>query len=389
MRGSVLPRALHAVPLHEEQSPVEILCIWAVTAVFLVLFAGLMSGLTLGLLSMEEFELRVVEKTGSECEKRNATKVKGLIRNQHWLLVTLLLGNAIVLETLPLVLDKLVSSWVAILLSVFVVLFFAEIFPMAVCKAKGLAIGAAAAPLVILLMWVFSPIAYPVAKFLDWLLGHEGVAHQDRVKLAAEAQVRRELGDLTPDEEKVICGALELSRKACTVCMTPLEKVAAIAEDAKFDTATLDWILQSGHSRIPVHSAGNPSDLHSVLLVKTLLDCNPADGVLISSLKLSPIVFAGNDTGLYHLLNLFQAGQTHLAAIFPDSTSKCATGIITLEDVIEELMQKEIVDETDQFVHAEEPTREFAEGWRLRHKSEHSWEGIQIEDDISNENLVH
>lgn len=73
---------------------------------------------------------------------------------------------------------------------------------MAVCKAKGLAVGAAAAPLVVLLMWVFCPIAYPVAKFLDWLLGHEGIAHQDRVKLAAEAQVRRELGDLTPDEEK-------------------------------------------------------------------------------------------------------------------------------------------------------------------------------------------
>jgi len=378
LRSSVLPRALHAEAQLEEESPVEILLIWAALAIFLVIFAGLMSGLTLGLLSMEEFELRVVEKSGSEREKRNATKVKGLIRNQHWLLVTLLLGNALVLEALPLVFDKLVSSWVAILLSVFVVLFFGEIFPMAVCKAKGLAIGAAAAPLVVLLMWVFSPIAYPVAKFLDWLLGHEGIAHQDRVKLAAEAQVRRELGDLTPDEEKVICGALELSRKACTVCMTPLEKVAAVAEDAKLDTATLAWILQTGHSRIPVHTAGDPSDLHSILLVKTLLDYNPADEVVISSLKLPRIVRAGDATGLYSLLNLFQAGQSHMAAIFPDVTSKCATGIITLEDVIEELMQQEIVDETDQFVHAEEPTRGFAEEWRSRHNTERNLEVIQV-----------
>ena len=45
--------------------------------------------------------------------------------------------------------------------------------PAAVCKRYGLAIGASLSWMVHLLMWVFFPVAYPIALLLDWMLGKE------------------------------------------------------------------------------------------------------------------------------------------------------------------------------------------------------------------------
>jgi len=52
-----------------------------------------------------------------------------VIKHRHLLLVTLLVSNAACLESLPIFLDKLVPSWLAIVLSVTAVLFFGEIIP--------------------------------------------------------------------------------------------------------------------------------------------------------------------------------------------------------------------------------------------------------------------
>lgn len=54
-----------------------------------------------------------------------------VVNNHHWLLVTLLLCNAIANEALPLFLDKLVPAWLAVVLSVSFVLLFGEIIPSA------------------------------------------------------------------------------------------------------------------------------------------------------------------------------------------------------------------------------------------------------------------
>mmetsp|Transcript_20669 Transcript_20669/g.37239 ORF Transcript_20669/g.37239 Transcript_20669/m.37239 type:complete len:382 (+) Transcript_20669:75-1220(+) len=338
---------------------------FATISVFLVLFAGLMSGLTLGLLSMEEVDLRVIEKTGDPRQQRHASKVIELIRKPHWLLVTLLLCNALAMEALPIVLDKLFSPVLSVLISVTAVLFFGEIFPQAACKAKGLAIGAWSAPLVNGLMLMLAPIAWPISKLLDYVLIHFEAQIDERTHMEAEVKVRRELGQLTVDEETVICGALELSRKTCSVCMTPLEKVRALAENAVLDAPTLAWILQTGHSRIPVYPAGEPQNLNRVLLVKTLLCYNPEEAAPVSSFKLTPIVRVSDKTRPYQLLDHFQTGRSHMAAVFQNDSTK-ALGIITLEDVIEELTQEEIVDETDQYVHVEAPSLGIAEDWRMQ-----------------------
>ena len=82
------------------------------------------SGLTIGLMSIEQLELEIKEKVGTEEEQGQAKRLLPLLHRKHLLLVTLLLFNAASAEALPLFLDDLVPSYIAIIVSVTAVLFF-------------------------------------------------------------------------------------------------------------------------------------------------------------------------------------------------------------------------------------------------------------------------
>eukprot|EP00931_Biecheleriopsis_adriatica_P055859 TRINITY_DN33106_c0_g1_i1.p1 TRINITY_DN33106_c0_g1~~TRINITY_DN33106_c0_g1_i1.p1 ORF type:complete len:403 (-),score=74.05 TRINITY_DN33106_c0_g1_i1:27-1235(-) len=350
-------------------------------AAALVLFGGLMSGLTLGLLSLEEIDLELIKRAGDEAEQRMAGQVEPLIKNQHLLLVTLLLCNAAAMEALPLILDDLVSPIVAVIISVTAVLAFGEIIPQAVCKSYGLAVGAASAPLVRLLLVICSPIAWPIGKVLDKLLGHDGGRIYRRPQLAAILDIHKDMGQLTDSETGVMQGALELVEKRVVDCLTPVANVLWLRPDSKLDRPTVDKLLDSGHSRIPIVRDDDCSCM-GVLLVKTLIrHVNYHDVTapcpLASSLPMSKAISVTEDVHLYDLLDLFNAGQSHMAMVYPKDAQAsggggdqvCGTkiiGIVTLENVIEELIKHEIVDETDCWVDADKQCQPATE-WRQNH----------------------
>jgi metal transporter CNNM len=99
----------------------------------LTLFAGLMSGLTVGYLSIDDLVLELKTSTGSGEEKAQAYKVLPILAHRHWLLCTLLISNAAAMETLPIFLNYLVPEYLAIIISVTLVLTFGEIIPQAIC----------------------------------------------------------------------------------------------------------------------------------------------------------------------------------------------------------------------------------------------------------------
>lgn len=95
-------------------------------SMFLVCFAGIMSGLTLGLMSLGLMDLEVLQRSGTPVEKKQAAAIAPVVTKQHQLLVTLLLCNAISMEALPIFLDKMFNEYVAVILSVTFVLGFGE-----------------------------------------------------------------------------------------------------------------------------------------------------------------------------------------------------------------------------------------------------------------------
>ncbi|KAJ6369452.1 hypothetical protein OIU76_027807 [Salix suchowensis] len=87
-------------------------------------------------------DLEILIKAGQPQERKNAEKILPIVKNQHLLLCTLLIGNALAMEALPIFIDALLPAWGAILISVTLILAFGEIIPQALCSRYGLSIGA-------------------------------------------------------------------------------------------------------------------------------------------------------------------------------------------------------------------------------------------------------
>ncbi|XP_061336388.1 DUF21 domain-containing protein At2g14520-like isoform X3 [Gastrolobium bilobum] len=397
-----------------------------VVIVFLVLFAGLMSGLTLGLMSLSLVDLEVLAKSGTPQDRIHAEKILPVVRNQHLLLCTLLICNAASMEALPIFLDSLVTAWGAILISVTLILLFGEIIPQSVCSRYGLAIGATVAPFVRVLVWICYPVAFPISKLLDFLLGHRHEALFRRAELKTLVNLHGNEagkgGELTHDETTIIAGALELSDKTASDAMSPISETFAIDINSKLDRELMNEILENGHSRVPVYYE-QPTNIIGLVLVKNLLTIHPEDETPVKSVTIRRIPRVPESMPLYDILNEFQKGHSHMAVVvrqcdktkqlsstvkdvkvdidgekppqekvlkpkmplhkwksFPNTNKSNrggsrsrkwsknmysdileidgsplpklpeeeeAVGIITMEDVIEELLQEEIFDETD------------------------------------------
>ncbi|KAG0275289.1 hypothetical protein BGZ95_008961 [Linnemannia exigua] len=299
--------------------------------------------------------LQVLMASGTPTEQIHAETVyKLLSRGKHWVLVTLLLGNVIVNETLPVVLDsELGGGVVAILISTLLIVIFGEIIPQAVCARYGLAIGSYCAKPMLVFMYIMSPVSYPIAMLLDsWLGVHHGTTYR-RTELKTLVSLHQVdgIGELTDDEVTIIASVLDLKEKAISTVMTPLEDVFTLSEDAILDEHLMEEIVNAGHSRIPIYRHDDPSNFIGMLLVKRLITYDPEDHIPVRQFKINSLPEAAPNTSCLDILNFFQEGRSHMAMVTSEPGGfGHPVGVITLEDVIEELLGEEIVDESDVYV---------------------------------------
>ncbi|MCD7471049.1 DUF21 domain-containing protein [Datura stramonium] len=292
--------------------------IYVIAVVFLVLCAGLMSGLTLGLMSMSVIDLEVLAKSGTPKDRLHASKILPIVKQQHLLLCTLLISNAAAMEALPVFLDELVPDWGAILLSVTLILLFGEIIPQSLCTRYGLAIGATVAPLVRVLIWFWFPIAYPISKMLDYLLGkgHKALFRRAELRTLVDMHGNKagKGGELSLHETNIIAGALELAEKTARDAMTPISETFAIDVNANLDRVLINLILEKGHSRVPVYYE-HRTNIIGLVLVKNLVTINPSDKVPVKNVTIRRIPRVSETMPLYDILNEFQKGLSHMAAV--------------------------------------------------------------------------
>ncbi|KAF8917668.1 DUF21-domain-containing protein [Mucidula mucida] len=305
-------------------------------------------------MGLDDLHLRVLAASSDDPrEKENAKRVLALMRKgRHWVLVVLLLGNVIVNESLPIFLDSVIGGGLAaVALSTTAIVIFGEIIPQSVSVRYGLSIGATCAPFVLVLMWIFAPVAWPIAKLLDLILGSNETHTYKKAELKSFLQFHRTGEEpLRDDEINILNGVLELNTKRVEKIMTPIHDVVSLSSDTVLDHTTVDKIITSGYSRFPIHEPGKPLTFIGLLLVKKLLSYDPAHELPVSSFPLSILPEAYPTINCFQALDYFQVGRAHLLLISQTpGVAGGAIGVITLEDIIEEIISEEIVDETDRY----------------------------------------
>ncbi|XP_015144217.2 metal transporter CNNM2 isoform X3 [Gallus gallus] len=322
----------------------------------LLCLSGMFSGLNLGLMALDPMELRIVQNCGTDKEKNYAKRIEPVRRQGNYLLCSLLLGNVLVNTTLTILLDDIAGSGlVAVVVSTIGIVIFGEIVPQAICSRHGLAVGANTIFLTKFFMMMTFPASYPVSKLLDCVLGQEIGTVYNREKLLEMLRVTDPYNDLVKEELNIIQGALELRTKTVEDVMTPLRDCFMIAAEAVLDFNTMSEIMESGYTRIPVFE-GDRSNIVDLLFVKDLAFVDPDDCTLLKTITRfynHPLHFVFNDTKLDAMLEEFKKGKSHLAIVQRVNNEGEGDpfyevlGIVTLEDVIEEIIKSEILDETD------------------------------------------
>jgi metal transporter CNNM len=297
-------------------------------------------------MGQDEIYLQVLASSSEGAERRHATKVLKLLkRGKHWVLVSLLLANVITNETLPIMLDRsLGGGWQAVLGSTVLIVVFGEIVPQSICVRYGLPIGSFMAPCVLFLMWILAPVAWPTAKLLDFLLGEDHGTTYKKAGLKTLVTLHRTLGPspnerLTQDEVTIISAVLDLKEKPVGSIMTPMEDVFTLSADTVLDDDMMNTILSEGYSRIPIYAVNDHENFIGMLLVKMLITYDPEDCLRVHDFHLATLPETRPETSCLDIINFFQEGKSHMIMVSESpGESYGALGVVTLEDVIEELI---------------------------------------------------
>lgn len=149
---------------------------------------------------------------------------------------------------------------------------------------------------------------------------------------------------LSPDEKKLIVNGLHFSDKTVESIMTPRGVVDTIAKSEVLGPLVLDDLHKTGHSRFPVVD-GDIDHVVGVLHIRELLTLGSKASETVGEAMEKKVYYINEQQTLDHALAAFLRTRHHLFVVV--NGYRETAGIITLEDVIEALLGRKIVDEFD------------------------------------------
>lgn len=328
----------------------------------LVLTSGLFSGLTLGLMGLDIIGLQIVKRGGNEELARCAARIAPLRDNGNLLLCTLLLGNVAVNSATSIISAQIASGLMGFIISTVLIVVFGEILPQACCSRYALQIGARTVPFVKVMICLFYCFTKPLSILLDYLLGQDMGTIMNRNELMEMLKLQISLGAMSAKEgemaTQVAEGAMSFRDKHADQVMTPFEDMYMLSAEVRLGFEAIRQIFKTGFSRVPVYGK-DKHDYIGLLCTKDLMLVDPEDemrlGDFIPIFNRKAEVFF-TDTKLVDALNVFKTGGTHMGLVRQGTLEEGSAsafkiaGLVTLEDIVEEIIQAEIVDETDVYV---------------------------------------
>jgi magnesium and cobalt transporter len=171
---------------------------------------------------------------------------------------------------------------------------------------------------------------------------------RNRKELIDELRAAQANGLMSPDTLTMVEGAIKVTELSVDDVMVPRAQIVMISAEAPL-TEILGTVVESGHSRFPVHGE-DKDDILGILLAKDLLRfVGNGDHFDVASV-LRPAVLIPESMRLNVLLAEFRHTRNHMALVVDEYGG--VAGLITIEDVLEQIVG-EIDDEHDD---EEEPT---------------------------------
>ena len=333
-----------------------------VALVILVGFSAFFSASETAFSSLNQIRL----KSRAEDGDSSAARVLAMAEQYDKLLSTILIGNNIVniaaasigtiLFTQMLGAER--GATMSTIVLTIIVLIFGEVTPKSLAKEMPEKVATAVSPFLVLLMALMTPLTW---LFTQWkkLLGHfvhsgeaDTITEGELMTMVSEAEND---GELTDRESQLIRSAIEFDDVEVEEILTPRVDVVAVEDDIPLEELAQTF-AESGYSRLPVYH-GTIDNIIGVVHEKDFYIARLKKATKIDDLVV-PTLYTTGSTQISQLLRTLREQHHHLAVVVDEYGG--TEGIITLEDILEELVG-EIWDEHD------EVTEDF------RKQSDGSW----------------
>jgi metal transporter CNNM len=275
-----------------------------------------------------------------------AKQVLPLRKNTHLSLAAILLTNVAAVSATSLVLESVLYGLLAGVVATLLTVVFGEILPQALFSQRALWYCAKLRYVMRFMIIMTYPVSKPLQLLLDQLFSEQRSRLQSRQELGImiAEHLGHEESELDEDEVEIIRGALQLSEKRVRDIMLPIKDVFWLTPTSILTDKKIDEIKDVGRSRIPIFNRDN-TQCYGVLLMKELIDIDfDEKPYRVDDLNLHPVRLVGSMTALDTMLRKFISTGTHLIPVEKDDR---IVGIVTIEDLIEEIVGHEIEDETD------------------------------------------
>jgi CBS domain containing-hemolysin-like protein len=156
--------------------------------------------------------------------------------------------------------------------------------------------------------------------------------------------IDQSVGILTLEEKKLIVHGLSFSEQLVGSIMTPRSVIDSIKKSEFLGPLTLDELHKTGHSRLPVYD-GDIDHIVGVLHLQSLLTLDIKRSVTAEKAMEPSVFYIREDQTLQHALAAFLRTRHHLFIVV--NKFRETVGLLTLEDVMEALLGRRIIDEFD------------------------------------------
>ena len=320
-----------------------------IALVFLVACSAFFSASETAFSSLNQIRL----KSRAEDGDASAARVLAMAEKYDKLLSTILIGNNIVniaaasigtiLFTRALGAER--GATMSTIVLTIVVLIFGEVTPKSLAKEMPETVATAVSPVLSLLIVLFTPLNW---LFTQWkkLLGHfvhsseeDTITEGELMTMVSEAEND---GELTDRESELIRSAIEFDDVEVEEILTPRVDVVAVEDNTSLDEVAQTF-AESGYSRLPVYH----DTIDNIIGVVHEKDFYLARLKKETSLEelVKPTLYTTGSTQISQLLRTLREQHHHLAVVVDEYGG--TEGIITLEDILEELVG-EIWDEHDE-----------------------------------------
>lgn len=299
-------------------------------------------GFTSSLLLTSRYQLKRQAQNGDA----KAKAIYALTADGRQIHIALLIAMVSSIVVMTLLLENLMLSLFAAIFAVVLTTLGGLLLPFLYAEKLGLNITAKLAPYAAKLLFVMRPVTKFIASRVDVALGKKSLLYskEQLVRITDDAS-KNQLGDISPDEARIMKHALLFGTIKIKDIMIPRKVVTMVSDSEQMGPLVMDELHKSGHSRFPVTSSASTDTIVGTLYLHDLVGGKKSGSV--GSLMSPKVYFVHEELDLNHALDAFIKTKHHLFVVVNNFEEY--VGILTIEDVVEQVLGRQIVDEFDNY----------------------------------------